>query len=210
MSAFCDEHLAAILEEQERLYRLIRWKHRLGERKETQLNLTMEWCLDKKSWGNFVSCSSAENLRVSSTHRRPLESSIEKLFDDQQDEPVFLDMLRQANSIRSGNLEPSFVIAVAAMEVGVKFLIQNRQPATKWLVEELPSPPIIRLVQEYLPKIVKEFVVKEEDKAMIKNIVEARNKIVHRGGSVNERKTLYKWLNYINDFLFHRIGPLIQ
>jgi hypothetical protein len=42
------------------------------------------------------------------------------------------------------------ILAVAAAEVGFKQFIVQMQPETKWLVANLPSPPLDKMLAEFL------------------------------------------------------------
>ena len=49
----------------------------------------------------------------------------------------------------------SLVLGVSALEIGVKEFIAGRVPDAEWLVQESPTPPLMRMLQEYLPKLTK-------------------------------------------------------
>lgn len=44
-------------------------------------------------------------------------------------------------------------MAMAAAEIGTKQLVSQLVPDAAWLAENLPTPPLIRMLSEYLPQL---------------------------------------------------------
>lgn len=103
-------------------------------------------------------------------------------------EPLPHTLLREAWEQRNSNPRSALVIGMTACEIGVKQSIANLIPGTEWLVENLPSPPIDRLVREYLPwlwnKSSKMPGYRKFPKDVLNAIgdgMQARNKLAHTG-----------------------------
>lgn len=101
-------------------------------------------------------------------------------------EPLAHQLFREAWTSRFQNRNSSMVIGVAALETSVKSYIAHRIPDASWLVKELQSPPVIKIIREYLPNLIElkdlfisQPIIKELEKA-----VQIRNNIVH--GKTNE------------------------
>lgn len=211
LNVFFDEHYYPALNEIERLYKLLRWRYSLGSGKLNILSKNMFWSLDKENWNSIVSCPSPENIRVKVVHESPLDTILIKdLMEKGNAEPVFFELLREANSISRTNLESGFVIAVSALEVGVKYLIKNHIPQVEWLIDEIPSPPIEKIIREFFPQIISGFNLTEEQTRLLKSIITTRNKLVHSGKIENDRKTFFKMMNFINDFVFETIDSNLR
>lgn len=123
-------------------------------------------------------------------------------------EPLGHQLFREAWSLRATNPRSALAIGVAAAEVGVKNLIAILVPDARWLMEEIQSPPIDKLVNKFLPTLT----VKAHFKGrpaklptkfmnLIKAAVECRNKLVHTGAEPPARIKLDEMLEAIRDLL---------
>jgi hypothetical protein len=165
------------------------------------------WSLDNKVWKSVVRCPAIENLNVSVYNQTPLDANmIKELLQNGIQEPIFLEILREANSISYTNLESGFVIAVSALEVAVKFLVKNHIPKTEWLMDEIPSPPIHNIICEFFPQLIPGFILRKDESSSLKSIITLRNQILHRGKVGNDRKTLFKMMSFINNFILNTIN----
>ena len=67
-------------------------------------------------------------------------------------EPLAHVLLREALAAsESRNWATALVMAMTAIEIGVKHLISQLVPEAAWLAEHLPSPPIDAILRDYLP-----------------------------------------------------------
>ncbi len=78
-------------------------------------------------------------------------ADLARMIAEGRQEPLHQSLLREADSFRGTNPRSALVIGVTAAEVSVKTLVSNLAPATSWLVQHLPSPPIAKILEEYLP-----------------------------------------------------------
>jgi len=194
-----------------RIFKLIRWKYQLGEGKINYYDETIFWSFDQKNWRSISRCPAPENLRVKMLHTKKLDVGLlQDLMVRDIHEPIFFELLREANSISETSLDSAFVIAVAALEVSVKYLIKNHLPETVWIMDEIPTPPIERIVREYYPTFLTGFKLSEEDSKTFKNIVATRNKIVHAGDAAQSRAWLFEKLRFINQFISQTIDPHLK
>jgi hypothetical protein len=81
-------------------------------------------------------------------------------------------------------------IGVAALEVGLKKFIAELVPEAEWLVEEVPSPPLVSMLKNYLPKLPARCTFGGEVlppprklRRIIHSAVEERNRVAHSTGS---------------------------
>lgn len=104
-------------------------------------------------------------------------------------EPLAHQLLREAWNLRHTNPRSSVVIGVAAAEVGMKQLVAMLVPHARWLVEELPSPPLVPMMRHYLAELPIRADVEPNRRcpkhlrAALQGAVEARNVAVHRGSA---------------------------
>jgi hypothetical protein len=95
------------------------------------------------------------------------------------------------------------LIAMSALEIGLKHHIAAIIPATTWLLEELPAPPSNRLLAEYLPLLHSaggSFFTTEQI-ALVKKGIAQRNKVTHAGGGVVSADFLERLLELIRTVL---------
>jgi hypothetical protein len=78
---------------------------------------------------------------------------IVRMVESGQQEPVAHQLFREAWELRSSNPRSAIAIGIAAAEIGVKDLIAVVVPNAHWLVKETPSPPVVRILREYLPML---------------------------------------------------------
>ena len=69
------------------------------------------------------------------------------------DEPLGHELLREAQSLGHQNVRSSLLIAVAAVETGVKELIADLVPGAAWLAKESPSSPLVDMLRKYVPTL---------------------------------------------------------
>ncbi len=77
----------------------------------------------------------------------------EFLRSSQQVAPVGHELIREAWDLRVRSARGALVLGVAALEAGVKQFVQELVPDTSWLLENLPSPPMEKILKTYLPSI---------------------------------------------------------
>jgi hypothetical protein len=132
-------------------------------------------------------------------------SEVGRLLDG---EPFAHDLFREAEALAGANPRAALVLAVAALETGFKSLVAALVPNAEWLVENAPSPPIERLLREYLPLLpVKHrfdgifLRLKEETLVKIREAVHRRNRLVHHGAPV-EPEFLRSRLDLVGNLLW--------
>jgi hypothetical protein len=76
---------------------------------------------------------------------------IEQILANGMTEPLGHELHREAWEQRYMNPRSSLIIGLAAGEVGCKECISILAPDARWLAENSPSPPLARMLQEYLP-----------------------------------------------------------
>lgn len=113
---------------------------------------------------------------------------ISRLLEEDVPQPLGHDLLREAWRIHESNPRAALVVVVAAIETGVKQFIADRLPQTEWLLRNLPSPPLHKLLKDLLPTVPSKAnghnTVPAFDKAILRAVseaVERRNSLVHVG-----------------------------
>lgn len=102
-------------------------------------------------------------------------------------EPVGHSLIREALDMVTRAPRSSVVIAAAAVETAVKEVIQSLAPGSAYLVDEMPSPPVPKLLKDYLPTLPSPtplgrtaLPAPKQIRASLQWCIETRNTIVHR------------------------------
>lgn len=124
-------------------------------------------------------------------------------------EPLGHALVREAAALASESPRSAILIMTAALETAVKTHISNIAPFADWLMEEAPSPPIFKILRDYIPLIhlkqgnelgfwnkVKPF-IKEIEKLIV-----VRNKVAHTGKIPEDASSIDFYLGLVSDLLF--------
>jgi hypothetical protein len=125
------------------------------------------------------------------------------------EEPLAHELFREAAEQEHKNPRSSLVLSVAAVEVGFKQLVGNLVPDAKWLADNVPSPPLVTMLTDYLPALPTEFRVagakpKVPGKLIdtLKKAVLLRNQVAHGKSPKISGSSLHGILAAIHDCLY--------
>lgn len=147
----------------------------------------IEWSMNNETWYPVVlhitlSPANSVILRV----RDHIRKEIEDYAKDDRLRIVSHELFQEAWEQRHMNPRSALVIGIAAAESGLKQCIMNLVPQTEWLLDNLPSPPLDKMLTQYLPQLCPEYgklpkILRNE----IIEGVEERNKVIHSGSFKN-------------------------
>jgi hypothetical protein len=197
-----------------RALRLIRWRRgSSGHYNPIHRRLAFEWSFDGESWKGV-----AQDITVEMVCGIPysqwsdkLSKSVQKALDDGWREPLAHELLREASLKSEENPRSSVVLAVAAAEIGLKQCVAKLLPEAKWLVEEVQSPPLVKMLKEFLPRLPVRGRLKGRPPSIPPAILEhlqkavmLRNELVHRGIESLQLKdsTVREILGAVHDLLY--------
>jgi hypothetical protein len=133
-----------------------------------------------------------------------------KLWKDEvQGDPLAHQLLREARNLANTNPRAALLVAHTALEVGLKQHIANHAPDTEWLLKEIQSPPVRKLVTGLLPEIHSgSAVLRHIDTAKTKlslskqldDFSRDRNDLAHQGEF--DAETLWKYLSLTGNLLY--------
>jgi hypothetical protein len=97
---------------------------------------------------------------------------------------------------------------MAAIEVGFKHFVADLVPDAAWLAIEVPSPPLDKMLREYLPRLPvrgkfegRYALIPQKLINVLAEGTKARNKLAHSGSFLPDADDLEKLLETINDLL---------
>jgi hypothetical protein len=191
---------------------LLRWRYDLGGSHSPLRSYLVgaAFSIDGESWHPFPTTT---DLRVEfDTSIYPFEreaAELQRLIDEDAVPPLADNLFREAWDIRGSNRRGALLVGVAALEVAVKAFIGTRVPESKWLVDKLPSPPIIQILRDYLPKLPLPSSVAgpalpppEGILKLLEHAVTARNGVAHASGKEPTYDRLEEMLSGIRDVLW--------
>jgi hypothetical protein len=79
--------------------------------------------------------------------------SVQELTTMGSYEPLGHELFHEAWELRNDNPRSSLVIGLAAAETGFKQFSSNLIPEASWLIQNVPSPPLVKMLQNFLPQI---------------------------------------------------------
>jgi hypothetical protein len=156
MNSFIEQVRKDLLHAIRRSCLALRWRYSLWGPHDPlrPIGVGPEWSLDGSTWHPLPANPTVRvDAAPDASSAVPVTSELQALLDTGQDEPIAHQVFREAWDSRLINGRSALVIAVTALEIGIKALIGQRVPSAQWLVTNLPSPPLRRLLAEYLPSL---------------------------------------------------------
>jgi hypothetical protein len=187
---------------------VLRWRTRTLGLRQPFASSGMRWRFrDADDWQMlprdiYVSIHGTSRLEVS----EGAASELQDLLTRHALEPLAHELFREAWGQRQDNPRSSLLLGMAALEIGVKNYIGACVPDAEWLAENVPTPPLLRMLQEYLPALHPEggtpIAPLDKDTAdVLKVAVTLRNGLAHTGSDV-PRERLAKTLRAIRNVLW--------
>jgi hypothetical protein len=200
-----DELLGAIV----RVFGLLRWRNANPGSHRRFVDRGATWSTNGDDWYAMPARVVAQG-RVSRGLILTEESqrNVASLVAEGRAEPLAHELLREAKSA-ARDPRTALISSVAALEIGVKACIAALLPLAQWLVENVPSPPVERLLNEYLPTLPARHTINGKvlppppsHMATIKKAIGLRNKVVHSGKAEVSWQAANDVLRVVGDVLW--------
>lgn len=197
VKAFVSEKISELEEIAKQIYQSLRWRYNLADADNSCFNKRLIfWSFDNENWHEIV------NNRIIITQIEPLKIGIEETNETLKNtEPIYHDLFREAVGLQKSNHRSSLLIAVTALETCIKKAISSKVDYSEWLINNIPSPPVHKILEDYLPIILEDFKLSNEELKEINNSITERNKLVHTG-SEPKKESLAKRLKLIKEILY--------
>jgi hypothetical protein len=193
---------------------ILRWRSGLSEGPADPLRHRSEHLShDGESWLEISMARSATiTFGLPATPIEPspeFEQRIVGLVSERSEEPLGHQLFREAWNQRGVHPRSALVIGVAAAEVGLKKLIGTLVPQAQWLVDEIQTPSLGKMLRKYLPSLPikgkllgKKIAPPNNLIKKLERAVEYRNKLVHAGQAPPDREELEEMLRAVLDLLW--------
>ena len=114
----------------------------------------LDWSFDGTNWRSLGSIYlSNVHGYVPATMPDNICDQIVKLLEQKAEEPLGHELLREAWEQKNANPRSALLIGIAAAETSFKEYVGDSAPDARWLIEHLPSPPLIEMLRDYLPTL---------------------------------------------------------
>jgi hypothetical protein len=186
----------------EKFIKTLRWRCSIPGAHHSLQSNQMRFSVDGEQW-HPVSINSP-NMTLSEIFFKKLLGEKERhqlvLLWDQEGEPFYHELFREAWDQREKNPKSAIVIGIAAAESAVKQCIVKFDPGAEYRLQESQSSPVSEMIKDELPKLIRENfrndviedICKEAGKkkdnvipigirTSVHTGVAVRNKIVHTG-----------------------------
>lgn len=172
--------------------------------------IDFKWTNDNENWYSvpisiYFSVESGSNyLKINEDEKL----TILNLLENENDEPIFHSLWREAWGLRNQNNRSALIMAISAIEVSVKKLVERIIPDATWLVTKLQSPPIHSILKDYIPNLKIDNYINgvqllptENMLRDLKKWVNIRNELAHLGKKSLNGLELEEMLLTIKDIL---------
>ncbi len=147
------------------------------------------WSIDGNFWHPAPQNT---NIRMSMHHSLHVSgqmlNDVQNLVNARGNAPLHHDLFREAWEQRGNNLRSALILGMAAAEISVKQCIATLIPNAEWLAFNLPTPPLIQMLTDYLPILPAQCNFNGHVKSLpqevldvIRKCVTIRNNLAHKG-----------------------------
>lgn len=169
-----------------------------------------EWSLDGESWyalpASFV-------LVIRGTPRvvvdEEIRASLAHLLESAAAEPTGHVLFREAWALRETHLRSALLTGIAALEVGFKDFAAELVPDAEWLLVNVPSPPVVKMLKGFLPTLNTRARIRDQvvppPKAILDVLekgVTLRNQVAHANAQPLKSETIESVLLAVRDVLW--------
>lgn len=132
---------------------LYRWRSRRLGPPEPLSFYAFAFADDGGEWVHLPRCdeSPVVPLRGFLAFTAEMQTQVESVLRAGKAEPFGHGLLRESWAMRVTNPRASLLLCITAAEVGFKECVTDLAPDAAWLATEAPSPPLVRMLEEYLP-----------------------------------------------------------
>jgi hypothetical protein len=192
-----------------RAFEAVRWRFDVYGPPRPYSSRGVKWSEDLSAWHQMPMGGTVRSMVRSMVQLDSADVGVvNALLVDGGSEPLAHYMLREARAVSLRHNTSALVIAVAAAEIGTKQLVSRFVPEATWLVEHVPSPPLERLLREYVPELplgdVDPSLVPPPERLLeaLRKGVTIRNAVAHVGTRSVDPDTIHDVLDAVQDLLW--------
>jgi hypothetical protein len=166
---------------------------------------TGNWSLDNTNWYSFdyeipFSMSIGE---ITVTYDEPDNLIVDALkYSIEKPEPIYHELFRDAINLINLSPRSSLVISVSSLEVCIKHFLIKKIKSADWLIDNLQSPPVEKILYDFLPQLGLDTSSIIDDKETVRNLISERNNLVHKGTYTLSTQKLQDRIKVINKVIY--------
>ncbi len=188
----------------------LRWRQGASGPHSPFSSIGFEWSKDKTHWDAMPSTTRArgqvrKGIDTSANAIRALET----VWLSGEEEPLGHELVREAFDIAGTSPRSALLIGVSALETSLKNYISFRVPNAHIILDEIPSPPVVRITQDVIPRLHKAvgvrnsaFPLKDDDKKTLQNWITQRNQVAHGTKQTVNVDELLVFLGFVRKILY--------
>lgn len=188
----------------------LRWRCASDGGYQVSLKSGLEWSTNQKDW-HLVPYNYNVSAQVYSglDFSKETLSNVTSLWKRGCKEPLAHELIREAKQLSQAAPRSALLMAFAALETGVKWWISDTVPETAKLLEKMPSPPVVTLIQEIVPSILEErseqhdsFPLSKDAKEFLQKWNSQRNEVAHGRKTTLKLEELTCFIQFASDILY--------
>lgn len=168
------------------------------------------WSLNGEDWQPLPSDHRVIVTSPKGIDARPnAMSQIAGLLEHGHGEPFAHELLREAIQISASSPRSGLLIGVSALEFAIKQHLSDLIPGSDIIVEKMPSPPLVEIIQELIPSILEKsgvtseiFPLDDKDKNYLRKWILKRNKLSHGALRQIDDVDLRRFLEFVRKLLY--------
>jgi hypothetical protein len=170
----------------------------------------MSWSTDRGFWHPMPSNRSVLFIPTKLVKQSgAIAESVQGIVAARNGAPLHHALFLEAWGQYSANPRSAIVVGMAAAELAVKHCIAVLVPGAEWLATNIPTPPLEKILREYLPLLPARHLIDGNVKPPPKGVMETlkkavtiRNSLAHAGTVSPTRETAEQILKAIRDLLW--------
>lgn len=194
-----------------RTIKVLRWRKILdGSHEPIHSSRGFFWSFDEENWESMPQNTYIEIHQSSvSPITKEVQNEIQEMIVGGADEPLGHTLFREAWKQRKQNPRSALILGMVAIEVGFKQCVGILLPEAQWLAENVPSPPIPKMLSNLLPQLPAKLKIEGKILSPPKPIMklldtamQKRNETTHKGNLPPKAEELEEMLLAIRDTLY--------
>ena len=188
----------------------LRWVQNTAGGHRPWASVGIFWSLNGEEWSRFPS-----DICVTISQPRPIEASraacvkMQEIVKSRSHEPIPHDLIREAGELVRTTPRSALLVAFAALEAGIKLQLSRMVPDASALIDKMPSPPLITILQEVLPETIKakgmmadHFPLKKCAVDYLRKWVAQRNQVTHGTKHTVDADKVEEFILFAKDILY--------
>ncbi|MBN4098573.1 hypothetical protein [Methylobacterium sp. OT2] len=188
-----------------------RWRYNSWGPHSPFAHVSFDWSDDKDIWHPMpfdYGIGSAISLTGLNTDL-DIMNEVAQFIAGRVYEPFPHELRREAADLVQGRPRSALLVAVTALETGIKHYIAQLAPDTRSLLEKMPSPPAVTLIQEIIPALHKArlietdlFPLDGDAEKYLKKWISQRNQVAHGVKKTVKSEELTDFIVFVTNILY--------